>query len=104
MGGLAAGASQSSTVSVTIPPAPVGTPGSAIAQLTCIGKTGFQEGPTSASPVSYWVTVFTDGLQVISEGDENNNIGSSDPNKISILGGVRYNCDDPRNKTGGVFR
>ncbi|MEK7873852.1 MAG: hypothetical protein AAB502_08370, partial [Chloroflexota bacterium] len=76
-------------------------PGSAFAQLMCIGKTGFQEVQEDSS---YWVTVFTDGLQVISEGDENNNIGSSDPNKISILGGVRYNCDDPRNKTGGVFR
>ena len=33
---------------------------------------------------SYWVTVFTDGLQTVAESDENNNIGSSDLNKIVI--------------------
>lgn len=40
--------------------------------------------PSSAPAGSYWVTVFTDGLQQIAETDENNNIGSSDPARFTL--------------------
>ncbi len=59
MGSLGAGASQPTTVNVTI--------------------------PSSVPLGSYWVTVFTDGFQQIAESNENNNIGSSDPNKVTII-------------------
>ncbi|MDO8532933.1 MAG: CARDB domain-containing protein, partial [Dehalococcoidia bacterium] len=65
MPSLAAGASQPNTVSVTV--------------------------PTAMSPGSYWVTVFADGLQAVSESDENNNIGSSDPGRITVTATPKYN-------------
>jgi len=57
MSSLGAGGSQTKTVSVTIP---------------------------SVSPGYYYVTVFTDGFQAISESNENNNIGSTYPNTIYV--------------------
>ncbi|MCZ7394655.1 MAG: glycosyl hydrolase family 18 protein [Candidatus Methanoperedens sp.] len=41
--------------------------------------------PASVPAGSYYVTVFTDSNQGITESNENNNIGSSDPNKITIF-------------------
>lgn len=40
--------------------------------------------PEEVTAGSYWLTVFTDGLQKIDESDEYNNIGSSDPNKFTV--------------------
>lgn len=57
MSSLGLGASSPKTVSVTIP---------------------------SVSPGYYYVTVFTDGFQAIAESNENNNIGSTYPSRISI--------------------
>jgi len=44
--------------------------------------------PSSVPSGSYWVTVFADSFQQISESNENNNIGSSDPYKFTW--GVPY--------------
>ncbi len=60
MGSLAAGASQSMTVTTNPIPSSVSCPG------------------------SYYVTVFTDGFQQIAESNENNNIGSSTPSMVSV--------------------
>ncbi len=60
MGSLAAGQSQSVTITTDPIPSSVSCPG------------------------NYYVTVFADGFQAISESNDNNNIGSSTPSMISV--------------------
>jgi hypothetical protein len=91
MGSLAAGASQSMTVTTNPVPSSVPCPG------------------------GYYVTVFTDSFQQIGESNENNNIGSSTPSMISVscpapqtgsinvssnLSGVSFNLSGPNNYSG----
>jgi subtilisin-like proprotein convertase family protein len=40
--------------------------------------------PSSVPPGSYYVTVFIDDLRVVSEANEDNNVGSSTPNRLSV--------------------
>ena len=40
--------------------------------------------PSSVPPGSYYVTVFIDDLRAVSETNENNNVGSSTPNRLSV--------------------
>jgi thioredoxin 1 len=35
-------------------------------------------------PGSYWVTVYADSFEAVAESDENNNMASSDPNRITV--------------------
>jgi hypothetical protein len=42
--------------------------------------------PSSVPAGSYYVTVYTDGNEALTESDEDNNIGSSDPNKLLVTG------------------
>ena len=73
---LGAGGSQTKTVSVTIP---------------------------SVSPGNYYVTVFTDGLQQISESNEDNNIGSTYPTRISVSKPTpRYTLTTHANGQGSI--
>ena len=67
MSSLGAGASSTKTVSVTIP---------------------------SVSSGYYYVTIFCDGFQSISESNENNNIGSTYPSKIYIGEASEFNIGD----------
>jgi hypothetical protein len=59
--------------------------------------------PSSVPPGSYYVTVFIDDLRAVSEANEENNIGSSTPNRLTVQQRLRiywskiYNVREDRN-------